>query len=93
MKHTYVCTCIQSEYPLYTVTMVGVFQWFLFLSVVCALVCENSGVLNSTSCSCDCMASYTGPTCRGMFPVLLCCHNGPHSIFVCCCYFVVYVYY
>ena len=47
--------------------MVGVFQWFLFLSVVCSLDCENSGVPNSTSCSCDCMESYTGPTCGGIY--------------------------
>ena len=51
---------------IYDVSIVGDFSVCVVPSFqsVCSLSCLNSGSLNSTSCSCDCVPPYTGPTCE-----------------------------
>ena len=46
-----------------------IYEGYMFYGIVCSLTCMNGGMLNETSCTCDCPKIYRGTMCESEFVI------------------------
>ena len=46
-----------------------IYEGYMFYGIVCSLTCMNGGMLNETSCTCDCPSIYSGDVCNSRLTI------------------------